>query len=49
MNINDTNYKIIFEMYIHAFVKNNIPIRDIIWLTELNKAKNIDHGETYSN
>lgn len=54
MNINDTNYKIIFEMYIHAFVKkktkkNNSPIRDIIWLTELDKAKNIDVGETNSN
>lgn len=51
MNINDTNYKIIFEMYIHAFVnkKNNSPIRDIIWLTALDKAKNIDVGETYSN
>lgn len=51
MNINDTNYKIILEMYIHAFVKKkpNSPIRDIIWLTALDKAKNIDVGETYSN
>lgn len=51
MNINDTKYKIILEMYIHAFVKKkpNSPIRDIIWLTELDKAKNIDVGETNSN
>lgn len=34
---------------VHALVKNNRPVRDIIWLTELDKAKNIDVGETYSN
>lgn len=48
MNINDINYKIIFEMYIYVFVKkikNNSLIRDIIWLIELDKVKNIDVGE----
>lgn len=47
MNINDINYKIIFEMYIYVFVKKKISslIRDIIWLIELDKVKNIDVGE----
>lgn len=34
---------------VYVLVKNNRLIRDIIWLIELDKVKNIDYGEIYLN
>ena len=34
---------------VHAFVKKNRPLRDYIWLCQLDKAKGVDLGDSYLN
>jgi hypothetical protein len=31
----------------HALFKKNMPISDIIWLSQLDRAKGLDHSKTY--
>ena len=31
----------------HALFKKNRPISDIIWLSQLDRAKGLDHSKTY--
>jgi hypothetical protein len=34
---------------VHALIKKNRPISDITWLSQLNRAKGLDHSKTYDN
>ena len=34
---------------VHALIKNNRPISDITWFSQLYRAKGLDHSKTYDN
>ena len=39
----------IFFKNVHAIAKQGRPIRDFVWMAELDKSKGLDVGSTYLN